>query len=107
MAYRLTLPTELGRLHDVFHASLLKPHHGSVPYRDEPVVVDSAAGAEPEYEVEAILKQRQRRQNRRHWVEYLVKWKGYPVHEATWETTDALEHAQTALRTFLSGTTSN
>ena len=53
-AYRLQLPEALGCLHDVFHASLLKPHHGPVPPRADPIVVDTSA-AEPEYEVDSIL----------------------------------------------------
>ena len=57
VAYRLQLPEALGRLHDVFHASLLKPHHGPVPPRADPLVVDTSA-AEPEYEVESILHSR-------------------------------------------------
>ena len=57
VAYHLQLPEVLGRLHDVFHASLLKPHHGPVPPRADPIVVDTSA-AEPEYEVESILRSR-------------------------------------------------
>ena len=57
VVYRLHLPTALDRLHNVFHISLLKPHHGAVPYRADPVVVDTTA-AEPEYEVETILGSR-------------------------------------------------
>ena len=57
VAYRLHLPEALGRLHDVFHASLLKPHHGPVPPRADPIVVDTSA-AEPEYEVKSILRSR-------------------------------------------------
>ena len=54
VAYGLQLPEALGRLHNVFHASLLKPHHGAVPHCADPIVVDTFA-AEPEYEVESIL----------------------------------------------------
>ena len=57
VAYRLQLPEALGRLHNVFHASHLKPHHGAIPHRADPIVVDTSA-AEPEYEVESILHSR-------------------------------------------------
>ena len=55
VAYHLQLPEALGRLHNIFHASLLKPHHGAVPHCTDPIVVDISA-AEPEYEVESILR---------------------------------------------------
>ena len=55
VAYRLKLPDSFGCLHNVFHASLLKPHHGAVPYHAEPIVVDAGAAAEPEFEFEALL----------------------------------------------------
>ena len=57
VAYRLQLPEALGCLHNVFHASLLKPHHGAVPHHAGPIVVDTSA-AELEYEVESILRSR-------------------------------------------------
>ena len=57
VAYRLRLPEALGRLHDVFHASLLKAHHGPVPPRADPIVLDTSA-AEPQYEFESILHSR-------------------------------------------------
>ena len=57
VAYRLQLPEALGGLQDVFHASLLKLHHGPVPPHAGPIVVDTSA-TEPEYEVESSLRSR-------------------------------------------------
>ena len=54
VAYHLQVPAALAHLHDMFHISLLKPHHGVVPYCADPVVVDTTT-AEPEYEVETLL----------------------------------------------------
>jgi len=42
-----------------------------------------------EYEVESILSSRERRCK----IEYLVKWKGYPLEEATWEKEDDIKNA--------------
>ena len=92
VAYHLQLPAALAHLHDVFHVLLSKPHHGAVPYRADPVVVDTTA-AEPEYEVETILHSHKCQHNWGQWVEYLVKWKDYPIHEATWEPADHLANA--------------
>ena len=83
--YRLLLPPELGTMHNVFHATVLKPwkDDGRQPVaRPGPVLVDG----EQEYLVEAILAHRlidAKQPSKGCW--YLVKWAGYPISDATWE----------------------
>ena len=80
VTYRLKLP-ETWKIHDVFHAILLRPYvenevHGgnfSCP------LLELLEGEV--YEVESIIKHRQRGRG----YQYYIKWKGYPITEATWE----------------------
>ena len=54
-----------------------------------------------EFEVERVLEHRRVRRGRV-WVdEYLVKWVGYGLFEATWEPSAYLANAPTALANFL------
>ena len=54
-----------------------------------------------EFEVERVLDHRHVHHGRM-WVdEYLVKWVGYGVFEATWEPSIHLANAPTALANFL------
>ena len=81
ITYQLKLP-ETWRIHDVFHATLLRQYRETEVYganfpKPPPKLVDG----EEVYEVEAILKHRKRGRD----YQYLVKWKGYPVEEALWE----------------------
>ena len=46
--------------------------------------------------MERILQEKQREQG----AEFLVKWKGYDISEATWEPKAHLTNAQTALKQF-------
>jgi len=86
VAYRIELPVSLQKMHDVFHVSVLhKYRDGAVDWPDrasthrpDPELIDN----EQEWEVDAILKHRRTRGNRN---EYLIAWKGYPIHEATWQ----------------------
>jgi len=80
--YKLELPENL-KVHPVFHVSLLKlvARDASRPNREHnlrppPDLVHN----EPEFEVEVVLKSRQLRGRER---EYLVKWKGYHLIEAS------------------------
>ncbi len=52
---------------------------------------------EPEFEVEAVLKSRQLRGQKR---EYLVKCKGYHAIEASWVNESDMEHGQEAIEEF-------
>jgi len=95
--YKLKLP-EILKVHPSFHVSLLKPvsRDASRPNRKHnsrppPNLVHN----EPEFEVEAVLKSRQLRGRER---EYLVKWKGYHLIEASWVNEFDMEHAQEAIK---------
>ena len=80
--YRLELPTQWS-IHPVFHIDLLTlyretPTHGANYLRPPPDLING----EEEYEVEHVLAKR--RIGRRHQLQYLVKWKGYPDAENQW-----------------------
>ena len=96
-AFKLQLPPSM-KIHPVFHISLLKPYkennsflgrHQTPP---QPIVVDN----EEEWEVEEVLDQRTKRNQ----VQYLVKWKGYPFQDATWESAQNLAHAPQKIAEF-------
>jgi len=86
VAYQLALPLSWG-IHNIFHASLLLPYkesatHGPNYTQPPPDLIED----EEEYEVEAIINHRLygcRRQ-----LQYLIKWKGYPSSDNTWEAAE-------------------
>src|SRR3954463_10036950 len=99
VAYKLELPSTL-KIHPVFHVSVLRPYQppDSIAHRPphtpppDPVTIDD----DLEFEVDHILDHRTRH-NRQ---EYLVKWVGYPDHDASWEPAAHLAHAQDCLDSY-------
>jgi len=97
LMYKLELP-ESWRIHDTFHTTLLKPYvetetHGPNYTRPPPEI----EGDEERYEVETILKHRRRGRG----YQYYVKWKGYPITEATWQpSTDFEEGGEEILEEY-------
>ena len=82
-AYKLALPPEI-KVHQVFHVLLLKEcFEDSVRPEREQVLqpVPELVENHGEYEVETILNKCKLRSRD---TEYLVKWRGYHVNEATW-----------------------
>jgi hypothetical protein len=82
VAYHITLPPSM-KIHDVFHVDLLMPYTRTTAYgkpylHPPPEMIDG----EEEYEVEDILMHRKIGRNQK--LQYLVKWKGYPLSENSW-----------------------
>ena len=96
VAFRLKLPPHF-RIHDVFHVSLLEPHHASqLPDRQAPPPPPVELPMGEEYEVDQILDSRLHRRR----LQYLVLWKGYPLSEATWEPSQHLKNAPEVVQDF-------
>jgi len=80
-AYELKLPPSTGKIHPVFHISLLEPYYlNNIPGRCSPTSppVDLE---ETEYHVEKIRTSELRKGQ----VWYLVSWKGCGPNDDTWE----------------------
>ena len=85
VTYRLRL-LATWRIHDVFHAALLRPYKENKIYGENyteppPELVEG----EEVYDVETILNHRRSGQG----YQYFIKWRGYPISDASWEP----EHA--------------
>ena len=86
------------KIHNVFHANLITPYketelHGPNYTRPPPDLVDG----EEEYEVEKIIDMKQMGRGRKTY--YLVKWKGYPTSDNSWEPQENI-HADELIKEF-------
>src|SRR6266849_2887506 len=97
VAYRIELPPSWN-IHNVFHASLLSPYHETKAHgtnfsRPPPDLIKG----ENEYEIERVINHRCHGRARK--LQYLVKWKGYPESDNTWEPEEQL-HAPLLLKAY-------
>ena len=96
VTYRLQLPATW-RIHNVFHAALLRPFKENEVYGDNyteppPELVEG----EEVYEVETILNHRRRGRG----YQYFIKWRGYPISDASWEPEHAFSDDGDILRQY-------
>ena len=96
VAYQLDLPASMQQ-HPVFHVSLLqkdRPRAADMLPTENWEAVNQQQG--PEYEVEYLMDSRGSGEQE----EFLVKWRGFPETEATWEPISHLTNSRDLVRAF-------
>ena len=91
-ALELELPAD-ARIHPVFNVQLLEPADPDTPLQ---TTMQHESYEENEFEVERIINHRKILGI----TEFLIKWKGYPESENTWEPEDHLVNCQTLLHHY-------
>ncbi|KAL8133522.1 hypothetical protein AgCh_008838 [Apium graveolens] len=97
VAYRVALPPQLSRVHNVFHASVLRkyvyhPYH-IVQYPLDTFGEDLSC----EEEAEAILAREERVMRKKTIPFVKVLWRNHDIREATWEMEDSVRSKYTYL----------
>jgi Chromo (CHRromatin Organisation MOdifier) domain len=97
VAIRLELLAQWS-IHPMFHTSLLMPYvetpsHGPNFTQPPPDLIDG----EEEYEVKQICAHQRWGQHKT--LQYLIKWKGYPESDNTWENADQI-HTPTLIKLY-------
>ena len=96
-AYWVKIPASW-KVYNVFNKVLLKLYHKplflcQINKERETGDQQDAENHENDYEVETLLDSQISKQGRGHGrLEYLVKWKNYPVEESSWEPVENLEN---------------
>ncbi|CAO2820412.1 unnamed protein product [Amaranthus hypochondriacus] len=84
VAYKLRLPVD-SRIHNVFHVSLLKKFHGTLPLTTVTPLDIQDQSNEPSFKPTTIKDRRIVKHNNQAVVQYLVQWEGLGSHESSWE----------------------
>ena len=91
-AYRVSL-LENWKIHFMFHMSILKDWKTASLYEDQHVLTnDVPEGEEPYYEIERILRWGTQKRGSRILKEYLFRWIGYHIKEASWVLAKRFSH---------------
>ena len=102
VSYKVELPPRL-KIHLVFHVSNLKlyPEDKEDPGRGISTRAPTAVVTSYDKEVDCIMADRVLRKNNfQRYKEYLVKWKGIPESEASWEPANTLWQFQKQIEQF-------
>ena len=102
VSYKVELPPRL-KIHPVFHVSNLKPYHEDKEDLGRGISTRAPTTVVTSYdkEVDYIMADRVLRKNNfQPYKEYLVKWKGLPESEASWEPENTLWQFQKQIEQF-------
>jgi chemotaxis protein CheY-P-specific phosphatase CheC len=95
-AYKLQLPKSM-RIHPVFHVSLLEPYKtSSIPNRTRPPPPPITIDSQQEFEVDQILNSKYEGKQ----LKYLIKWKGCPISDNSWEPDHFLKNCRELVKAF-------
>ena len=93
-AYRLALPEQYSRLHDVFPIQLLEKYHPKD--NDNLIPMPKLEDEDEEYKVEEVRD----KQIKAGYVRYLVKWLGWPSEYNQWVLEADMANAVGKIRSF-------
>jgi len=96
VTYHLKLQNQW-QIHNILHTSLLSPYHETEMHglnfmKPPPDLVEG----KEEYEIETIMSHKKCGPG--YW--YLIKWKGYPISDNTWEPASGFKNAQEILTEY-------
>nr|XP_021860926.1 uncharacterized protein LOC110799949 [Spinacia oleracea] len=91
VAYRLAMPTELSKVHDVFHISQLKKYIHDPSHVIEPEVVELDETLTYEEKPIKILDEKVRKTRNKEVKIVKVLWSNHQTEEATWEVEDTMK----------------
>lgn len=85
VAYKLELPKE-SNIHDTFHVSLLKRHHGPILIKlDESLPQTIDYNKKSTKVPQSVLEIRTIKRINAPIVQWLIQWEQWPMEEVTWE----------------------
>ena len=93
-AYKLKLPANMGKIHNVFHVSLLEPFKGGDRGDDEPPPIE--LDGEDQWEIQEILDSKIYYDK----LQYYVTWLGYPSTDDQWLSEHELQNARELIEQF-------
>ena len=91
VAYKLALPPELDKVHNVFHVSMLRRYRSDPSHTIPAKSIDIAPDLTYEEEPVAILAKKMKELRNKKVTLVKVLWKNHKVEEATWESEEIMK----------------
>ena len=91
VAYRLALPVELEKIHDVFHVSMLRRYRSDPSHIIEPEQIELRSDLSYEEEPVQILDREVKRLRTKEVPMVKVLWRSHSTEEATWEPEETMK----------------